>query len=414
VSLVVFRAMLLSFARDRGALVMSFVLPLVFFVVFATIFSAATGEHLRLRLALADEVRSPVSERLLRAVARDPAVVAVGETRPDADAARALVRAGEADLALVVRKDAEPLGSHGGFGPAPLLVLVDPTKAVAAPMLEGLVQRAWFAAVPDAALAGVAALFEAELVSLDERQREELHASLAELGAEALAAEREGRTLELGFGDMFERERVGERAAGRNHVAYSAGAVAVLFLLFSAVHGALSLVDEREGGILDRVLAGPSGSGALVRGKLMFLVAQGFVQVSVIFVAAWLGYGVDLPGHLPGFAATTLAASAAAAGLALALTTAAASRRQAQTLANVVVLIVSAVGGSMVPRFFMPETLRALGWLTPTTWALEAYTAVFWRGEPLVALALPLGMLLGFAALAGLLALRLARRWESF
>jgi ABC-2 type transport system permease protein len=68
----------------------------------------------------------------------------------------------------------------------------------------------------------------------------------------------------------------------------------------------------------------------------------------------------------------------------------------------------------MVPRFFMPETLRALGWLTPTTWALEAYTAVFWRGEPLVALALPLGMLLGFAALASLLALRLAKRWESF
>lgn len=412
-SRVVFRAMLLSFVRDRGALVMSFVLPLVFFLVFAAIFSSATGEHLRLRIVLADEVRSPVSGRLLRAVARDPALVVVGDVRPRGDEARALVRSGAADLGLVVRAGAEPLGSHGGLGPAPLVVLVDPTKAVAAPMLTGLVQRAYFSALPDVALGGVAALLESEFVSLDAAQKQELGASLEELRQDALEAEREGRAVPLGFDEMFERERLGGRAAGQNHVAYSAGAVAVLFLLFSAVHGALSLLEEREGGILDRVLAGPAGTSALVRGKLLFLVVRGFVEVSFIFAAAWLVYGVDLPGHLPGFAVTTLAAAAAAAGLALALTTACRSRRQAQTLSNVVILIVSAVGGSMVPRFFMPPALQDVGWLTPTTWALEAYTAVFWRDEPLAALALPVGMLLAFAAVATVLATRLARRWES-
>ena len=412
-SRVVFRAMLLSFVRDRGALVMSFVLPLVFFLVFAAIFASATGEQLRLRIVLADEVRSSVSSRLLGALARDPALLVVGEVRASADEARALVRSGTADLGLVVRAGAEPLGSHGGLGPAPLVVLVDPTKAVAAPMLTGLVQRAYFRALPDVALGGVAELLEAEFVSLDEAQKQELSASLEELRQEALAAEREGRFVPLGLEEMFERERVGGRAAGQNHVAYSAGAVAVLFLLFSAVHGALSLLEEREGGILDRVLAGPAGTGALVRGKLLFLVLRGCIEVSFIFAAAWLVHGVDLPGHLPGFAVTTLAAAAAAAGLALLLTTACRSRRQAQTLANVVILIVSAVGGSMVPRFFMPPLLQDLGWLTPTTWALEAYTAVFWRDEPLAALALPVGMLLAFAALTTAVATRLARRWES-
>jgi len=145
----------------------------------------------------------------------------------------------------------------------------------------------------------------------------------------------------------------------------------------------------------------------------MFLVLLGCVQVTFIFVAAWLGYGVDLPGRLGRFGLTTLATAAAAAGLALALVAASRTRRQAQTLANVVVLIVSAVGGSMVPRFFMPALLQDAGWLTPTTWALEAYTAVFWRDAPLAALALPVGMLLGFAAAATALAVRLARRWES-
>jgi ABC-2 type transport system permease protein len=203
------------------------------------------------------------------------------------------------------------------------------------------------------------------------------------------------------------------RSAALNHVAYYAGAVAVLFLLFSAVHGAISLLEERESGILDRILAGPGRTGVLVNGKFLFLVAQGFVQVGVIFLIAWIVHGVDLPGHLGAWAGTTLATSGAAAGLALALAAACRTRRQAQTIANVAILILSAVGGSMVPRFFMPPLLRDLGWLTPNTWALEAYTATFWRDESVRALLLPWLVLL-LAATAGLLlARRLARRIET-
>ena len=78
-------------------------------------------------------------------------------------------------------------------------------------------------------------------------------------------------------------------------------------------------------------------------------------------------------------------------GLALALATACRTRRQAQTLANVAILVLSAIGGSMVPRFFMPPLLQDLGWITPNTWALEAYTAIFWRDEPVGALLAAVG-----------------------
>jgi len=62
---------------------------------------------------------------------------------------------------------------------------------------------------------------------------------------------------------------------------------------------------------------------------------------------------------------------------------------------------VSALGGSMVPRFFMPPLLQDLGWLTPNTWALEAYTAIFWRDESVAALIMPWVMLVA-AGLVGL------------
>ena len=272
-------------------------------------------------------------------------------------------------------------------------------------------QQAYFAALPDVALGGVMELVEDQFIELSEVQREQLAEGLGELKEESEAGRGGGA---WGFENLFELEGVAGRSAAANHVAYSAGAVAVLFVLFSAVHGAISLLEERDSGILDRVLAGPGRIAVLVDGKFLFLVLQGFVQVGVIFAIAWLVHGVDLPGHLLPWAVTTVLAAAAAAALALVIATTCRTRRQAQTLANVAILVVSALGGSMVPRFFMPRWIQDLGWITPNTWALEAYSGLFWRGETLQAL-LPgcAGLFLtGMLALAisYLLARRLVQR----
>ena len=95
----VFRTMLLGLVRDRAALAMSFVLPAIFFLIFAAIFSGATGEQLRLKIAMADEVRSESSTRLLEALRADPALLAAGGDDLTADQVRDLVRRGTADAA---------------------------------------------------------------------------------------------------------------------------------------------------------------------------------------------------------------------------------------------------------------------------------------------------------------------------
>ena len=407
-SLAVFRTMLLGLVRDRAALAMSFVLPAVFFLIFAAIFAGATGEQLRLEVAVADEVGDEISRRLLRAVGEDPALSLVGGGSLSRDQVRDWVRRGTADVGLVIRSGGEPLDRLGGFGPPPLIIISDPVRGVAVPMLEGQIQKAYFTALPDIALGAVMGLMEDQFIELEDGQRADLAAGLDELRAEAEA----GAATGWGFEALFEEESVAGRSAAANHVAYYAGAVAILFLLFSSVHGAISLIEERDSGVLDRILAGPGRTAVLVDGKFWFLVAQGFVQVGVIFVIAWIVHGVDLLGHLLPWAVTTLLAAAAAAALALTLAAACRSKRQAQTLANVAILVLSALGGSMVPRFFMPELLQDLGWLTPNTWALEAYTGIFWRDAPLGSLLLPWAMLAAAAAAGLWIARRLARRLE--
>lgn len=383
----VFRAMWLGLRRDRPALVMTFVLPAVFFLIFATIFAGASADQVRLQVVVLDEVQSDASQRFLAALRDGGGLDVRDAASASVDDLRTQVRAGEADVGLRIRRDLVPRPG----APAPFVLVSDPVRAVSVPVLAGRIQETFLRTFPDRALGGIAALLDAQFLSLTAEQRARLDA-----GLDALA----GRDDVAAFPPLWTEESVHADAGGTSQVAYYAGGIAFLFLLFASVHGAMSWLDERDAGVEERILAGPAPAAVLLRGKFLFLVVQGFVQVGVIFALAWLLYDVDLPGRLGLWAVTTLTASIAAAGFALATVLAFPTRRQVQAFSNVVILIASALGGSMVPRFFMPEWLQSVGWLTPNTWALEAYASIFWRSAPLSALWLPWGALL-LAGIAG-------------
>ena len=376
-TLAILRAAFLLLLRDRGALLMALVVPVVFFMIFAEIFATAAGDQLQLRIAIVDEVKSDESTRLLAALTAEPAIRPVpGElTR---ESARDLVRRGTADVGLIIRADGEDLTTAAGLAAPPLLLLVDPSRSVTATVLTGQLQRAYFTALPDLAVGRVAEVIGTEFTTFTPEQQAEIDAGLKDLRNRAGTEQPAGWT----FDELVERDNVAGQNAALNNVAYYAGAVAFMFLLFAAAQSALGILDDQEAGILDRIAAGPGGIDVVINGRFLFIVLQGLVQTCLIFGVAWLAYGVDLPGNLGPWAMISVSSAVLAAGLGLLLVTATQTRAQAQVLPTVVILIMSAIGGSMVPRFFMPHWLQQLGWATPNTWALEAYSGVFWRSEP--------------------------------
>jgi ABC-2 type transport system permease protein len=418
----VLRIAWLNLSRDRVAQAMSFVLPIAFFSIFALVFGSQGRAASRpLRVALVDEDASDASRgfvsvlgkeaalRLVTAARRRQAPAGAESVPLDRARAEALVRDGDVPVALVL-----PVGFGKALGsfesPARALLLADPADPIAGPLLQGLLQKTAATSQPRALARRGLEMFERHAGAMTPQQREVMDAWLAR----PPAGDASGEPGPGGALVVAETTAVaGGSGSNPSLIAFYAAGLAVMFLLFSASAAGGSLLEEVESGTLDRLLTSPLGMGRLLLGKWLFLTLVGVLQVSVMFGWGALVFGLELAAHLPGFVAMTLVTAAAAAAFGLVLASACRSRAQLAGISTIVILMMSAVGGSMFPRFLMSESMQRLGLLTFNGWALDGYIKVFWRHAPLLEL-WPQALVLSLAAAAFLAtARRLARRWET-
>jgi ABC-2 type transport system permease protein len=192
---------------------------------------------------------------------------------------------------------------------------------------------------------------------------------------------------------------------------YAAG-IAVLFLLFSSTGNAAALLEEAESGTLDRILVSQAGLFHIVTGKWLGILLLGCLQITVMFVWAELFFKIQLAKHIVGFCIMTFSTAAATASFAMLLATLCKSRAQLNAVSVVIILSMSAVGGSMIPRFAMSDRMKEIGRWTFNAWALDGYQKIFWFQSPLTSLQNEVAVLLGSSLVLGVLTLLFSGRWK--
>ncbi len=418
---------LMNLRRDRAAFVLAFVLPVAFFTIFAAIFSGAGKAATRkVSVVIVDEDGSDASKRFVAALKAE-AGLSVGlkpgdENDPKgpfytAAQAEQAVRKGEVPVALIIPKGfgQAPIAFGPGVERATLSILADSSDPVAPQILNGLVQKVAMTSMPAAlARSGMAevdrwsgGLTPEQKARLDESIRA-IEKPAAEGGPAASGAGPAGGGLVA----VQNRDIVGEAKKNPTVTFYAAG-LGVMFLLFSATGAGGALIEEAESGTLDRILSTRVSMTTLLLGKLVYLAGVGVVQLVLMFVWGAVFFGLELWSHVPGFLIMTLATALVSSAFGLMLASVCRSRMQLVALSNLSILLMSALGGSLFPRFLMSEKMQKIGLITLNAWALDGFQKIFWRDEPVWAIWPQVLVLTGLGVAFFLVARRVAERWEA-
>jgi ABC-2 type transport system permease protein len=340
--------------RDRRAFAMLLGMPIMLIVILSFALKSEFEEGaLQLNLPVIDGDASQGSERLIQLLSETEGVTIEIKSADAEGRLREQVRDGDYLAALII-----PDGFAGALGEpdgGKLTLLLDPSETSS----QGIVRSVVLGAAQQVAIGGGSNEGPA-VINLD---------------TQLTGASREP--------DVYEQNVPG---------------YAILAAFFMTMFVAGSILAERFLGTFRRLQAMPVSRTVVFFGKVLAGFGLGVVQMTLLFAFGFVVFGLSLGDQPLGLIPITIGVVAAATGLGVLIAGFARTDQQATAFGTLVVLTMAALGGSMVPRFIMPETMQTIGLITPHAWAIEGYHDIIVRDEGIVDILPTFAALLAFAA----------------
>lgn len=390
--------------RNRGALFFTAVWPLLVALLFGAIFSGNAGEAMgNIRIALVDEDQTPESRSFATRLARANGLVTTAATREEA---RTLVRQGKRQAYVLIARGYGERRSRMFYGETPQVEIgIDPSRKAEGAMLEGLLmqhaaeqmqetlgdrersQQMAQKALDDLKSSNRAVAGRPET----ERFLTELKSFLGSPGASS-----NGQKSGMTFQPLkVTSQATTEQASGpQNAFAVTLPQGAIWGLVGCAAAFAIGFVAERTRGTLVRVQMAPLTRTQVLAGKAAAcFVTAAAVQV-IVFTAGTLLFNVR-PPSLVLLSIAVLCSCAAFVGIMMLLAVLGRTEQAVSGSAWAALLLMSMIGGGMVPLFAMPRWMLTVSNVSPVKWAILALEGATWRGFSPGEMALPCGILFG-------------------
>jgi ABC-2 type transport system permease protein len=400
--------------REKEALFWIFLFPLIFALFFGFLTGGGGGARGKLRLAVVDEDSSDGSRAVLDKLRKSDSLL-IQDTAADdepltAEQARNSVRRGDLTAFLVVPKGyGETADSFWQQG-KPLELGIDPARTAESGMLDGVVIQTIYSGLQDQftdpkrakanADKAMAALDQAP--NMDPEQKKLLKGFLGDL--EKVMVNANPQAMEHSPFAMQNKLKKVPVLLEQESKPKSAFEVTFPSSVTWGMYGciitfAISIVSERTKGTLIRLRISPLSWAEIVAGKGLacFLVSV-FVAVVLMFLGHLL-FGIRVE-NVVGLGMAIVSAAFCYTGLMMALAGLGKTEKAVSGSAAAVFMPLAMIGGGMIPLVFMPAWMQTVSNISPTKWNIQALEGAIWRGNSLLEMLLPCGVLVAIG-LAG-------------
>ncbi len=372
--------------RDRSALIIGIVAPLVLAVIFKLVFGGAFDQTLDLSFGMVDLDASHVSAGLLEALegAESEGILTV-TTFPDSATAEDAVTAGDIQAFILIE---EGFGQAVTTGADTSIDVVGDVDAPTSTQIAESFARQYATGV-EAAQLGVATTAQASGKTIPEA-----FGSL------------EGDPVQAAF--SFNLDDVTTATRQLDPTTYFAAGMAVFFLFFTVQFGVQGLLEEERDGTLARLQAAPIGRGSIVAGKALLAFLLGLISMTVLVVSTQFLLGASWGAPL-GVALLVIAGVLSAVGIMGLVAAVARTPEGAGNLGAIIAVILGMLGGVFFQLGSGDDFLSRLTFITPHAWFMRGLANLA-DDAPWTAALPAVGAILVFALVTGAISWALLRR----
>lgn len=393
--------------------------PLLIAVLIGLIFSGVLEDPTQpLRVALVDEAGTPESQ-LFAQILQESGSVA---TRPmSAGEARDAVRTGWALGLVILKKEFRITPAVFSNQRMPVAIAMDPRHQAESHYLKAalnqaaieMLRRQWFDPAQrsrfiDALLADTGR--QGEMSALE---RKAIEGTLGVLGSFFDAPASGGKRSPLDALSNVEVVPVDAQRIQPHSAFEICFPIGIMWgLIALAAEFAQAIVKERDAGTLLRLRVAPIARWQILAGSGLACFAAAVGVTLMLLIFGHFAFGVRLQNPV-GLGLAIPAIGLCFVGLTMLLSVLGNTESSVGGAAWATLLIMSMVGGGMVPQIFLPSWMDLAGNLSPVKWSIRALEGGIWRDFTVGEMAVPCGILLGMGLVCGLVGVAIHQRRAS-
>ena len=356
------------FFTDKKALFLALLLPIGLITLFALAFGGVAGgdeeENNPIVVLYSDEDNTADSKHIILGLDSIPGIELIAETKENAITQ---IKKGDRIANIIIYKGFEDSLNAGKN--IPVEMQFDKSREMEVSILQNLVYgRISSVKGEKDADKGIDRVMENMFPNLPQPMQDSIKKNIQR----GMEEENESENL------ITMTSLVGDEESNWGLIQAVAG-VAIMMLLFSVSAIGQSMLEEKENGVLKKLLQSPVKPFEIMMSKMLTATIISVFQLAVMFLFSWLAFGLDIFINLPALIIMILFTAFACSSFGVLLSAIVTTKKQADSLGTIIILFMSAVGGSMIPLYIMPTFMQDAAVISVNYWSIQGFYDIFWR-----------------------------------